>query len=610
MNLNQARGPLVKEGRELLRAMEEILLDAENSLCSNEKLNAIFRAVHTIKGSAGLFGLKAVVRFTHSVESLLDRLRNGELVLTGAMITLLLSCGDYIASLLRAVEEHNEHIDPDSARRNMLLGQLDVYLKPAGVDIKTQSKATLAGRERAARDDFWQIFLRPNVDMERLAFDSQSFTPQLSKLGRIIYLRTLKEVNSATTEIDNVEDKYLGFDVVLESSASKQEIEVAFQFLRDESQLLIIPPVSTQDAYIKLIDSLPASPGRIGEILIKSGALTPRELQCVLARQKAAAYPAPPLGALLVEEKRVFLPMVFAALHKQKQAEDKRRQSQVSINVEIEKLNHLVKLIEALSSAGTRASLAALGDCSVALIKANETVAMLARQIRDTALSMQRVVIGDVFQCFSQAMIGISQEYGKNIRLVICGASTELDRSMVEKLTDLLMHIVRNSIDHGIEAPQERVVLGKPVPGELRLNAFRANGHIVIEVSDDGRGLDRQCILARAIEKGVVQANQMLSDREVLNLIFEPGVSTAARLTSLSGRGVGMDVVRRNIEQLNGEIDVFSEPGRGSMVRIRLPLTSKSMDGYQVCGEEQFGVLSMSNVVEYVSFIGQPDLHS
>jgi two-component system chemotaxis sensor kinase CheA len=315
------------------------------------------------------------------------------------------------------------------------------------------------------------------------------------------------------------------------------------------------------------------------------------------------------LGALLVEEKRVLLPMVFAALHKQKQAEDKRKQSQVSITVEVEKLYKLIQLVEALSSAGTDASLAVLGDCSSALVKANKTVAALARQIRDTALSMQRVVIGEVFQCFSQAMIGISQEYGKNIKLVICGAGTELDRSMVEKLTDLLMHIVRNSIDHGIEASPERVALGKPAPGELRLNAYQIGGSVVIEVSDDGRGLDRQCIHTRAIEMGVVKADQALSDREVLNLIFEPGVSTAAHLTSLSGRGVGMDVVRRNVEQLKGEIEVFSEPGRGSMVRIRLPLSSKSMGERQVRRTNEFGLLPMDNVVEYLSFIGQPDVH-
>ncbi|MDB6141888.1 MAG: CheA signal transduction histidine kinase [Pseudomonas sp.] len=603
MSLGQAREPLVKEGRELLRSMEEILLDAENSYCSDEKINAIFRAVHTIKGSAGLFGLDAVVSFTHCVESLLDHLRNRELLLNSPIITLLLSCCDYIASLLDAVQEHNESIDPDPEQRTTLLGELHVYIKQASVDIKVPPKVSLG---RAVSDDFWQIYLRPNVGGVRLAFDARSFTPHLSKLGSIVYLRTLKEIAPASAAINSVDDQYLGFDVALESAASKQEIEVAFQFLRDESQLLIIPPARTRDAYLKVIDDLPASPGRIGEILIKSGALTPRELQSVLARQKAAAYPAPPLGALLVEEKRVLLPMVFAALHKQKQGEDKRKQSQVCITVEREKFNQLIKLVEALSSAGTEASMAALGDCSVELFKANKTVAALARQIRDAALSMQRVSIGEVFQCFSQAMIGISQEYGKNIRTVISGAGTELDRSMVEKLTDLLMHIVRNSIDHGIEASQERITAGKPAPGELRLNAYPVGGSIVIEVSDDGRGLDRQCILARAIEMGVVRADQALSDREVLNLIFQPGVSTAAHLTNLSGRGVGMDVVRRNVEQLEGEIEVFSEPGRGSMVRIRLPLSSENTVGSHVRGE--FGLLPMDHVVEYISFIGQPDL--
>lgn len=607
MKLNQARGPLVQEGRELLKSMEEILLDAENGSFSDEQINAIFRAAHTIKGSAGLFGLKAVVSFTHAVESLLDQLRNGELVLNGTKISLLLACCDYIASLLGAVEEHNETVDPDPMLRKELLRQLDAYLKLASDDVAVPIQVVLLDRERTAREDFWQIYLRPSVGGAYLGFGSQLIIYHLSKLGRIVYLRTLKEVAPATTDIHNGEGKYLGFDVALESTASKQEIEVAFQFLREESQLLIIPPTSVTDAYMRFIDNLPGPPGRLGEILIKSGALTPRELQSVLARQKAAAHPAPPLGALLVEEKRVLLPMVFAALHKQKQAEDKRRQAQVFITIEMKRLDQLIQLVEELASAGNDANLAMLLDSPDALVKANETVVALARRIRNATLSMQSVAIGEVFECFSQAMIGISQEYGKNIRLLICGAGTELDKSMVGKLTDLLMHIVRNAIDHGIEASQERIFAGKPVPGELRLNAYHDLAGIVIEVSDDGRGLNRQCIHAKAIEKGIVQADQVLNDKDVLSLIFEPGISTATRLTSLSGRGVGMDVVRRNVEQLNGRIDVFSEPGRGSMVRIRLPLAPEIIEGSQVQVADEFRAPPMEHIVEYVSFLGQPN---
>ncbi len=253
---------------------------------------------------------------------------------------------------------------------------------------------------------------------------------------------------------------------------------------------------------------------------------------------------------------------------------------QVFVKVEASKLDNLIDLVGELVIAGAAASLSIKLNDVGAMAEANESVTALVERIRDASLTLRMVAIGEVFQRFPRVVRDISKELGKDIELLVTGAETELDKSMVEKLADPLMHIVRNAMDHGIETGEQRLASGKTARGALRLNAYHESGSIVIEVNDDGRGLDRERILAKAIEKGLVQAEQVLSDSEVFRLIFEPGFSTAAQITNLSGRGVGMDVVRRNIEQLRGEVEVLSDFGLGTTVRIRLPLTLAIIDGF------------------------------
>jgi two-component system chemotaxis sensor kinase CheA len=621
MNLDQARGALVQEGRELLADMEVALLEIENGGYSTDHVNAIFRAAHTIKGSAGLFGLTSLIDFTHVVESLLDEVRNGEQVLDGAMLSLLLTCSDYIGSLLNAVEDRSEAIEPNAGLRAHLLSQLNEYLQPAVEAVAEakpaveQNTAMAEVRPRvdvlegeAVSSDLWHISLRPNSDVLRNGLDPLSFLRYLSKLGRIVYLHTLTDALPGAAEFD-AESSYLGFEIEFESQASKQEVEDAFEFIREDAQLLILPPHSAIDAYIQLIASLPEGPARLGELLVRSGALTAHELQRVLERQSTAPHPAPPLGTLLVEEQLVPPPVVSAALHKQKQVEEKRSHEQVFIKVEAGKLDQLINLVGELVIAGAAASLSLRQGDTAAMAEANEGVATLVERIRDASLSLRMVAIGEVFQRFPRVVRDICKELGKDIELLVTGADTELDKSMVEKLADPLMHIVRNAMDHGIEPSEARLACGKSARGILRLNAYHESGSIVIEVSDDGRGLDRQRILAKAVEKGLVQADQVLSDSEVFALIFEPGFSTAAQVTNLSGRGVGMDVVRRNIEQLRGVVEVLSNFGQGTTVRIRLPLTLAIIDGFQVKVADETFVLPLDQVVECVDLGEQQGLH-
>ncbi|MBO3274775.1 chemotaxis protein CheA [Pseudomonas schmalbachii] len=616
MNLDQARGALVQEGRELLVAMEEALLEIETSGYSADRVNAIFRAAHTIKGSAGLFGLCGLISFTHVVESLLDQVRNGEQRLDGAMLSLLLTCSDYIGSLLTAVEEHSEAEDPNPVLRDYLLSQLNEYLDQT--DVQADYPATVpqplaSGRldtqqGETASSDLWHISLRPNADVLRNGMDPLSFLRYLGRLGRITHIHTLTDAIPDAARFD-AESSYLGFEIEFDSTASKQEIESAFEFIREDCQLLILPPHSALEAYIELIASLPEAPQRLGELLVSSGALTTYELQRVLALQDATPPPASPLGTLLVEEQLVAPPVVSAALHKQKQTEERRSLEQVFIKVEVGKLDQLIDLVGELVIAGAATSLALHKGDTSAMAAANEGVTTLVERIRDASLSLRMVAIGEVFQRFPRVVRDISKELDKEIELLVTGADTELDKSMVERLADPLMHIVRNAMDHGIEPSELRRAVGKSARGTLRLNAYHESGSIVIEVSDDGRGLDRQRILAKAIEKGLVQPDQILADSDVFRLIFEPGFSTAEQITNLSGRGVGMDVVRRNIDQLRGEVEVLSEYGLGTTVRIRLPLTLAIIDGFQVRVADETFVLPLDQVVECVDLGEQVSQH-
>ncbi|WP_371369787.1 chemotaxis protein CheA [Pseudomonas sp. QL9] len=616
MNLDQARGALVQEGRELLVAMEEALLEIEASGYSADHVNAIFRAAHTIKGSAGLFGLQLLVSFTHGVESLLDQVRNDEVELDGPMLSLLLDCGDYIGSLLDAVDRGEDETDPAPELRALLLASLERYLSEPPASAATPvvlAEVAAQGRVDVLESDsvssgLWHISLRPAGDVLRNGLDPLSFLRYLQKLGKIVYLHTLTEALPPAEDFD-AEVCYLGYEIEFDSTASRQEIEDAFEFIRDDCHLHIIAPHSAIQTYTQLIGSLPETPARLGDILVKCGALTPHELQRVLEQQSEAQQPAPPLGSLLVAEQLVAPPVINAALNKQKQVEERRAHEQVFIKVEVGKLDTLINLVGELVIAGAAASLSLRQGDTGAMAEANEEVTSLVERIRDASLSLRMVAIGEVFQRFPRVVRDISKELGKDIELLVTGAETELDKSMVEKLADPLMHIVRNAMDHGIEPSEQRLANGKPASGTLRLNAFHESGSIVIEVGDDGRGLDRERILAKAIEKGLVQPEQMLSEREIFQLIFEPGFSTAAAVTNLSGRGVGMDVVRRNIEQLRGEVEVLSEFGCGTTVRIRLPLTLAIIDGFLVRVAGESFVLPLDLVVECVDLGRQSGQH-
>jgi two-component system, chemotaxis family, sensor kinase CheA len=330
----------------------------------------------------------------------------------------------------------------------------------------------------------------------------------------------------------------------------------------------------------------------LGELLVASGAITQHELDESLKMQSETAEPSlQPIGEILIGQRAVEPELVQAALEKQHQVQENKNKESRFVRVHAEKLDELINLVGELVIAAAGASLLAKASQDDAQQEAASTVSSLVEAIRDGALRLRMVPIGDTFNRFQRVVRDVSHELGKDIELQLSGGDTELDKSVVEKIGDPLMHLLRNAMDHGIEMPAVRQAAGKPAAGRLKLNAYHDSGSIVIEIADDGAGLNQQRILQKAKERGLVAEDAQLSEQEIYNLIFEAGFSTAEAITNLSGRGVGMDVVKRNITALRGSVDLDSIAGKGTTVRIRLPLTLAIIDGFLV------GVGSASYVV-------------
>lgn len=636
MNIDQVLHIFIDESRELLEEMENALLAVEQADDDgNEKselINAIFRAAHTIKGSAGMFGLDHVVEFTHVVESVLDKVREGQLAVGESLVVLLLACCDHIAGLIEGVAAGVTSADDATrARGAPLTAQLHGYLDTvadagAGADAGALALALAptASRARAGHpdvgadpleriagavgeSDHWHISLRFGADVLRNGMDPLSFLRYLGQLGTLVGVATVDEALPPADAFD-AESCYLGFEIAFHSNADKAAIDNVFEFVRDDCSIRILAPHSRVADYLMLIAELPEENALLGDMLVRCGSITAQELAAALQAQAAAASDAgaPLLGAILVEQGTVRAPVVEAAAARQKQVSEAKGQENRSIRVDADKLDHLINLVGELIIAGASATLIARRTQLGELLDCTATLAGLVEQVRDSALQLRMVKIGATFSRFQRVVHDVSREIGKDIRLAVSGEDTELDKTVVEKIADPLTHLVRNAIDHGIEPAALRAERGKREQGCVTLNAFHDSGSIVIEVSDDGGGLKRERILAKAIERGLVEPGRALSDKEIFGLIFEPGFSTAEQVTNLSGRGVGMDVVKRNITALRGSVSVHSVEGVGTTVSVRLPLTLAIINGFQVGLGKSVFVIPMDMVEECVEFNAEP----
>ncbi|MCC7549476.1 MAG: chemotaxis protein CheA [Burkholderiales bacterium] len=607
MNIDAARNTFFEEAQELLRQMEEILLAFEAGIQDGEAVNALFRAAHTIKGSAGLFGFEEVVGFTHVVESVLDRLRSSAIDIGDELVGLLLDSGDHIGTLVSAAASGSPPDEAALARGGTLIVRLRTFLPrptetPLAREVLPEPEPALAasGGGPLGGVDTWHLSLRFGADVLRMGMDPLAFIRYLTTLGDIVHLETLCEALPPLEDFDP-EACHLGFELDLRSAASRQEIEAVFEFVQDDAQIRIVAPYAKTEEYIALIHALPEDPARLGEILVAGGALTRRELELALmAQAQTAEAGGRRLGEILSDSGAVSAPVVDAALDKQKRGEERRAAETRSVKVPADKLDRLIDLVGELVIAGAGTQLLAGRTRQGELIESASQVTRLVEEVRDAALRLRMVQIGEVFGRFPRVVRDVSRELGKDIELKLSGAETELDKSMVERLGDPLMHLLRNAMDHGLEPAAERLVRGKPARGTVSLAARHESGSIVIEVQDDGRGLDRERILKKAIEKGLVQESQSLGDTEIDRLILQPGFSTAERVTNLSGRGVGMDVVKASIEALRGSIEINSRPGEGTCMRLTLPLTLAIIDGFLVGVGGAHFVLPLEMVVECI----------
>ncbi|EAR10093.1 chemotaxis protein CheA [Reinekea blandensis] len=623
------------EAEELLVEMEDALLALEDDPTNQELVNSLFRAMHTIKGAAGVFNFNHITEFTHPVETEVDLIRQGQRTVDSNLIATLLKIKDHTWALVESA------VDGDGSLSNALYETGEALLQElqgersvapaAKANTATSSverapeSSTSNGHSRAnpieemfAHDfhdddeppesdgrmdsDQWFISLDFQADALRNGLDPASFISYLSNLGDINDIVTLTHRVPSLEKAD-FESCYLGFRIAFVSQASKADIEAVFEFALDDCTVSILPPHSKVATYLKQIEDLPELESlRLGDILLSIGAVTKAELERALNLQSSdengATEERKKIGELLVEQKVIEQPVIERALKKQQKS---REQSQ-TIRVDSNKLGQLINLVGELVTSSAAMKIVVE---RYHMRDADEVVAgmeHLVEEIRDHALQLRMVQIGDTFSRFRRVTRDVSNELGKKIDLVISGGESELDKTVVEKINDPLTHLVRNALDHGIELPSERLAAGKPEAGTITLNAFHDSGHIVIEVIDDGRGLDPEKIQAKAEKVGLIEPGVTLSRAEIFRLVFEPGLSTKEQASNLSGRGVGMDVVRRNIEALRGSVELDSNVGKGTHITINLPLTLAIIDGFMVgAGHERY-VIPLSMVEECVEF--------
>ncbi|WP_434515114.1 chemotaxis protein CheA [Dechloromonas sp. ARDL1] len=562
MNSESALALFFEEAFEQSNLLESLLLSLDEQPESNaEDLSAMFRSAHTIKGSAGLFALDGLIAFTHVMENVLDRLRNGELAIDKPLVALLLACNDHLQQMLVHYRNAPSEPFPEDAEHRRLLAALEEHTQ---FEHSGASTPPAAAPESTACGT-WHLFLRYHPDLFRHGFDPASFLRYLGKLGEIVHIHTRLETPDTLLELDPTTCR-LSNELAFRSPATAAEIASAFEFIQDESEIDILPPASGYDVFAALAARYGGS------------------AESHLARWQEAGYL--PANTPQPTAPQVQVPTSESTAKPSAVPEKRRGADRVEgsrfIRIEAAKLDALINRVGELVISAASSRMRAKETDDSDMIQAVEVLSQLVEGIRDDALNLRMVPISEIFNRFPRMVHDVSGRLGKEIELDLVGADTEIDKSMIEKLTDPLMHIVRNAIDHGIEDAASRIAQGKPARGLLRLKAYHDTGAIVVDVSDDGRGMNKAAILAKAQERGLLPEGRQLSDQEIYKLIFLPGFSTAEQVSDISGRGVGMDVVRRNIDALRGEIEVLSKPGLGSTLRIRLPLTLAIIDGFHV----------------------------
>ncbi len=537
MDLQRFHATFFEESREGLDAMEAGLLALEDGLQDPEIINSVFRAAHSIKGGAGTFGFEAIAALTHVLETLLDELRSGKRALEGNAVDAMLGSVDVLRALLREAE-HGQAADPAAVKT--------VTDRLQGV-LAGDAPVTTAIAKQDETPDAWQIGFVPAPSLFMSGNDPLRIIRELETLGSL-HVEPRMERLPGFEQLDPLE-AYLAWDLGLVGKVPRSRIEDTFAWVVDDCEL----------------DIRPAAPPSLA----------------VKALEPAGAAPS-------------------AAAEAAKPAAAGNHDAETSIRVSVDKVDALINLVGELVITQAMLKQVSGGLDPVHAERLFAGLDLLERNTRDlqeAVIGVRMLPVDAVFRRFPRLVRDLSSRLGKQVRLRTIGEGTELDKGLIEKIADPLVHLVRNSIDHGLEMPDVRRDAGKDETGTITLAASHQGGHIVIEVSDDGRGLNRDKILAKAIERGINVPDNP-TDAQVWDLIFQPGFSTADAVTDLSGRGVGMDVVRRNIQALGGEVQLESRGGAGTRVLIRLPLTLAILDGMTVSVAGETLILPLAYVLE------------
>lgn len=566
-----------QEALEHLDTLEAALLELEEHP-DDEQINLAFRAMHTIKGAAGMVGFDHLSHFTHHLESFFDRARNGEFEMSGPMISLVLKCRDHIQQLLEQSEPSVQMV-----QRSAVLTQQIQEFVPQSSGESREPNAVIqepdAPEESSGDSILWRIEIKPNQLAFQDGFDLLPLLRELDGLGSMAVFYQLEPI--AFDQLDP-QNCYLSLLVLLQTAENKNAIEDVFIFVCDDWQIEI--------------EAIGA-----GDFDICAAQLTEQGwLDCDALKMAISSQINPPEQSQKTTDKvKKSVPAGNKASNTKPSAEGQ------IVKVPSTKLDILMNLIGELVIVQARLNEVARIEHNEQLDALAEELSLLGSELRDTAFDIRMLPIGSTFARFRRLVRDLGKELDKDVQLKTEGAETELDKMVLDHLGDPLVHLLRNSMDHGIEHPQQREASGKDPKGTILLSAFHHDGQILIKIEDDGAGLDDKKILAKARQRGLVAEHQELEPSQIYQLIFEPGFSTADQVSDVSGRGVGMDVVRTSIESLQGRVEIDSRPGKGTSTTIYLPMTLAIIEGLMVrVGHEHF-IIPLSVVEECIETLAK-----